>query len=342
MDFKRLKRKIYLHCKGIVYQSRLRQYRKTKDTLLKKFRVLIMMNEGGIGNAIAVTPFVQAVRMLWPAAEITILIPPGDMFENWVIPDTITSTIEDIKGKSFDHTFFPYWIWRGLPGWSDSCDLGLTHYPKIWLEKMLLKPEGLYSLDMLKKFGYRGLAPPLYVSMKKPEIGLPAADLRICLAPGGKNETQWRHKRWPYYRELTDELLKGYPEAQICIIGTREDTIEGLLQDERRIIDLRGNLTLREAAWVFKNSDLAVGNDCGPMHIADAVQTHSVVIFGPTCELKNAYSNKAVTVSADVPCRPCQYGSLIETCREPECMTKLTPGIIMESVKKIVGYIEQA
>jgi heptosyltransferase-2 len=194
---------------------------------------------------------------------------------------------------------------------------------------------------MLKKFGYRGLTPPLYVSMKTPEIKLAPADLRICLVPGGKSEAQWRHKRWPYYRELANELLKGYPEAQVCIIGTREDSIAGQLPDDQRIVDLRGNLTLCEVAWVLKNSDLAIGNDCGPMHIADAVQTHSVVIFGPTCELKNAYPNKAVVVSADVPCRPCQYGSLIETCQEPECMTKLTPEIIMENVKKLLRGIRQ-
>ena len=306
MKYQRLQRKIKLYIKGIAYQRRLRQYKKTKGLVSKNPRVLIVMNEGGVGNAVVATPFVQAVRMLWPAAEITILIPSGDIFKGWVIPDVITSSVEDIKGKVFDHTFFPYWIWHGLPGWSNCCDLGQVHYPKVWLEKILLKPEGIYYLDMLKKFGYRGPAPPLYVSMKPPEIEPAPVDLRICLVPGGKSEAQWRHKRWPYYRELANELLNNYPEAQVCIIGTREDPIEGQLPEDKRIVDLRGNLTLCEVAWVLKNSDLTIGNDCGPMHIADAVQSRSLVIFGPTCELKNAYSNKAVAVSVDVPCRPCQ------------------------------------
>ena len=189
---------------------------------------------------------------------------------------------------------------------------------------------------MLKKFGYRGLTPPLYVSMKKPEIELASVDLRICLVPGGKSEAQWRHKRWPYYGKLANELLKDYPEAHVCIIGTRADSIAGQLPDDQRIVDLRGNLTLCEVAWVLKNSDLAIGNDCGPMHIADAVQSRSLVIFGPTCELKNAYRNKVLTLSTDLTCRPCKYGSKIETCQDPQCMENISEEMIMQKIKELL------
>ena len=143
----------------------------------------------------------------------------------------------------------------------------------------------------------------------------------------------WRHKRWPYYAKLTRILLTHYPQAQICIIGTQDDDITPDLPCDPRVVDLRSCLTLRETAWLLKHANVAIGNDCGPMHIAYAVQTPSITMFGPTCELKNAPQNKGICLSMPLPCRPCQYGSLIETCLEPRCITRITPDMVMEKLE---------
>ena len=298
--------------------------------------VLVVMNTAGIGNAIEATPFVQAVRMLWPKAVITVLVPKGDLFDDWTVPDHITDSADALKDKAFDHTFFPYWNSKDIPEWAKCSSLGKIHRPKVWLGKILLKPEREYNLDMLKKFGSKGITPPLYVSVKRPDIELPKAELRIALVPGGKNENIWRHKRWPYYDRLCRSLLSEYPQAQICIIGTQEDEFPGQLPQDTRVIDLRSKLSLAQTAWVLRNTDVAVGNDCGPMHIADAVQTKSIVIFGPTCELKNSYLNKVTPVSFDLKCRPCQYGSRIETCTEPLCMENIPEKLIMQKIEELL------
>jgi ADP-heptose:LPS heptosyltransferase len=73
------------------------------------------------------------------------------------------------------------------------------------------------------------------------------------------------------------------------------------------------------------------------MHIAYAVQTPSIVIFGPTCQIKNAPAGKGLALSTDLPCRPCQYTDLLETCQDPCCMKELAPQLVMEKAEQILS-----
>ena len=104
-----------------------------------------------------------------------------------------------------------------------------------------------------------------------------------------------------------------------------------------RVIDLRNRLTLSETAWVLRHSDLAIGNDCGTMHIADAVRTPPIVIFGPTCEVKNGPVNRSVLIRLDLPCAPCQYGEQLSTCDDPVCMNGISPDIVLKQTRELLG-----
>lgn len=318
-------------------------YRKTLERRMKAGvlsgfgpNVLVVMNCGGIGNSVEGTPVVEGIRSLWPKAVITIVVPSGDLYEGWCVPDNITDSVEDIRGRSFDHSFFPYAFLSQIWPWKEICDLGEIHHPRVWLRKYFLKPEREYAMDMLKTLGYNGPVPPLYVSVKNPDIEIAVSDLRICLVPGAKKEPKWRHKRWPYYGDLAEVILAKYPDSQICVIGMKDDSFPAGSLGDSRINDLRGRLSLAESAWVLKTAHLAVGNDCGPMHIAYAVQTPSIVIFGPTCQIKNAPLNKAVALSSDLPCSPCQYNNLLETCPDPCCMKEIRPQLVMEKAEQVL------
>lgn len=105
MNTGKLKRKICLYCKGIIYRRKLIKRKRGCLSVLFPPKVLVVMNTAGIGNAIEATPFVQAVRMLWPKAVITVLVPKGDLFDDWTVPDRIITSTEEIRGCSYDHTF---------------------------------------------------------------------------------------------------------------------------------------------------------------------------------------------------------------------------------------------
>lgn len=320
--------------KSIVYTSRLKKHRKLHGVSSDMRRVLVVMNDG-IGNAVEATPLVQAVRMFWPGCEMTILTSAGDLFDDWCVPDRITGRISDIEGRRFDHTLLTYSSHWGKPQCLDVCHPGTIHRPRQYFDEVCLKPEREYNMDMIRRLGFKGHSPPLYVSIKeKPEI-LTGAALQICFAPGGKNDPRWMHKRWPYYRQLAESLLERYSDCMIYIIGTQDDDVDEGLLTLHGVRDLRGSLTLRETAGVLRDADLAVGNDCGPMHIADAAGTAGAVLFGSSCDLKNAPRNKLVSIYLDLPCRPCQYNGPI-ICQDPKCIQKLDTETVIKKIETLL------
>jgi len=328
----------YLHAarrvKYSIYKKKVKTHRK-KSKLSSNYKVLIAIRDDGIGNSIEATPLVQAVRMFWPAADITLLVPAGDLYDNWCVPDRIISNVEVIKNISYDHIFLPFYATWEIPDWLNTIDHGQIHKPSLIFGDRCLKSEREYNLDPIRKMGYKGPTPPLYISLKKPDMIDVPENRRLCILPGGRPEERWQNKKWLYYFQLAEMDINKYPDIKICIIGTAIDTVSDETLDLDRVLDFRGKLTLAETAWVLKSSDIVVGNDCGPMHIAGAVGTHGICIFGPTCELKNSPGNKIVALTIDCPCRPCQYNGPI-VCRDPKCMLKLKPELVMRCIDDIM------
>lgn len=321
--------------KRVLRRLRLQRYRRKAHRPLVSVKILVVMN-GGIGNAVFATPLVQAIRMRWPRAHITILPPKGDLFNGWCVADRVLAAGEPLYKAPFAHTFIT-WSSR-IPECTASCDLGRVHRSEGVYARWLLKPEAEQNMKTIRRLGYRGPTPPLYVSLRKPAEPIPPSSLRIALIPGGKPEHRWRHKRWPYYRPLVEALLAQYPDSRLCIIGARDDEFPGELPDAPQILDFRGRFTLRETAWVLKHCDLAIGNDCGPMHIADAVMTPSIVIFGPTCALKNGPVYRGMPLSRDAACSPCQYDPpLRDSCQDPRCMEELGVDTVLREADRTLA-----
>ncbi|MCP4685026.1 MAG: glycosyltransferase family 9 protein [bacterium] len=317
-----------------IHAGRLRKYADDGRTPSGQPSVLVVMNTG-IGNAVEATPLVQSIRTLWPKSHITIYGPGGDLFENWCVVDEVTTFPDPLSGRKFDHTFEIWAVDPPIPESEAYPEKGMIHSLP-FTGTYFLKPEREYNLDMIRKLGYRGNAPPLYVSLKRPRIEIPECKLRVSLVPGSNTDFMWRHKRWPYFTELLGNLLDAYAGVQVCIIGGPEDKFDNPYPEDSRVIDFRGRLSLSETAWLLRSSDLAIGNDCGPMHIADAAQTRSIILFGPSCELKNGPMYKSVPLSVPVPCRPCQYGELLLKCEDPRCMKELRPKLVLEQVRQML------
>ena len=299
-------------------------------SLAPQKKVLVLACCGGIGNAVEATPLVQAVRILWPNCHLTFATVSGDLFWNWCVPDRVITDPEAVKGERFNYTFAAY-LYEDLTAWKKYAELGKVHALNKWQKKWLLKPESEYYLGLLGSHGYKGGMPPCYVAVKKPAKLPPDTGRRICIAPCGKKEDMWKYKKWPYYTELIHALRDRCPDSQICIIGTKEDDI-GVEFDDQNIVDYRSVYSLSETAWLLKNSDLVIGNDCGPMHIASAVNVPSIAIFGPTCVIKNAYSGKVfMAYPKNLKCWPCQYdASRMQNCTLGECINSISPQRVLE------------
>ena len=144
--------------------------------------------------------------------------------------------------------------------------------------------------------------------------------------------SRWFFKCWPADRvaALLGRLLAaGLPVVLTAAPDEREramlDAIVAQLPREAaaRVVDLGGQLSLRELAALTARARLFVGVDSAPMHIASAMGTPAVAMFGPSSEIAWGpwrIPNRVVTSAH--PCRPCG----LDGCggsKVSECLTTL-------------------
>jgi ADP-heptose:LPS heptosyltransferase len=122
----------------------------------------------------------------------------------------------------------------------------------------------------------------------------------------------------------------------IVQLGTLDDGyIDGVT------LDLRGKTTLGEAAALLKHALCHVGTEGGLVHLAHAVGTKSVVMFGPTSVEFLGYPLNKNIVASD--CTSCWWTTkdwfiyCPRGLKEPECMNAHRAPMIVEAVKEILA-----
>jgi lipopolysaccharide heptosyltransferase II len=126
----------------------------------------------------------------------------------------------------------------------------------------------------------------------------------ISVHPGGRLPL----KRWitERYALLYDKLIEEYG-MPLIMLGSKEETAlsaDIVKNMKHKPHVLTGGLSVRELAAVLSESALFVCNDSAPMHIAAAVKTPTVAVFGPSKSIETApYGNTHRVVEKDLPCR---------------------------------------
>lgn len=152
----------------------------------------------------------------------------------------------------------------------------------------------------------------------------------IAVAPG----SVWATKRWPYYAELAAEL-----PGPVVVVGGPDEV--GLAQaivarDPSRIHSAAGALPLRASAALIELAELLVTNDSAPLHLAGAVQTPVIAIFGPTVPGFGFGPLGATDQIAEVThlnCRPCsRHGPMVCPLMHHRCMKDLEVGRVLEAI----------
>ena len=157
----------------------------------------------------------------------------------------------------------------------------------------------------------------------------------IGLAPGSTNS---RAKRWtPEGFAGLNDLIQNALGANVVILGSPGDTEVSARVTElskSKPIDLTGKTDIALAAGVLSNLDLLVSNDMGLAHLAPAVGTKTIVIFGPTNPVTTRpFSALASIMSAGVECSPC----MLRDCPiDHRCMTRITPEMVFERAKELL------
>jgi len=156
----------------------------------------------------------------------------------------------------------------------------------------------------------------------------------IALAPG----SVWPTKRWPSYDLLARELSK---RATIVIIGSRDDhelAAEIANAAGPRTIDATGKLSLLASAELIGRCAMLITNDSSPQHLASAMNTPTVTIFGPTVPQFGfgPLAERAATVGLDgLACRPCdRHGPVACPLKHWKCMRDLGVEQVISAVDR--------
>jgi heptosyltransferase-2 len=195
----------------------------------------------------------------------------------------------------------------------------------------------------------------------KPSIPIEPADREVAakLLGGSKRPTVAVHtgagwyslaRIWPTERfAQVARALIAEEGASIVVLGGPDETEQAARLVEQigyngRVLNMAGRTSIHQTAAVIERCDLFLGNDSGPMHIAAAVGTPVVAVFGPSNQAAwGPYTppgeeSKHTIVARDLPCMPCFYRGhslgLREGCGTRPCLTGLAAAPVLQACKR--------
>lgn len=108
------------------------------------------------------------------------------------------------------------------------------------------------------------------------------------------------------FKELSDKLLEN---ENACVLyfgdSSSKPLIDSLCPNSPRIVNLAGKTSLRELMSLIKKCAIFLTNDSGPMHVAAALKTPLVALFGSTNEIATGPYNHGLVIHKHVKCSPC-------------------------------------
>jgi len=149
---------------------------------------------------------------------------------------------------------------------------------------------------------------------------------------------RWNTKRWPpEHFAATADAIQDERLARVALIGGADDRAAAdavISRMQTTPVDLTGQTSPELLPALLASASLLLTNDSGPMHIAAAMNTPVVALFGPTSPLRTGpYGSTHRVLTSGVPCSPC----FSRTCRNAmplECLTIIEPKTVVNAVRE--------
>jgi len=316
-------------------------------------RVLVV-RFGALGDVVLTTPLLRAIRRASPDADITVVTgatwapllrqhPAVDAVEPFGPGDRLRDLANRLRRVRWDHRIDLHGSLRSrllrllIPGrWGSWRKPRLGRARQVWagLTAPPLPPVAEQYFAAATALGVTpdGHGPDIHPTDEDERAvdALVPPGPFIGLAPGAAHAT----KRWPgpHWAGLAELLARrGLPSV---IVGAADD--RGFVTGGPGL-DACG-IGLGPTAALLRRAAAVVANDSGLMHLATAVQTPVVALFGPTTPTLGyaPYRARAVILERDRPCRPCSvYGTAHCPMRHHRCMIDLTPEEVADAVSAI-------
>lgn len=188
--------------------------------------------------------------------------------------------------------------------------------------------------------------------VKKPEFGLRAPQesksrMRSLLASQGWDpdspwavlvpSARWPSKRWSQmgFAKLGDRLA-GSLGLQVALVGVGQDRplLEGIRGKMlNRSLNLAGSTDIPALMAMLEMAKVVVSTDSGPMHMAAALGTPVVALFGPTAPWRTGpYGTRNRVVRREMSCSPC----FRKRCATKYCMESIDPEDVFRQVELLM------
>jgi len=187
------------------------------------------------------------------------------------------------------------------------------------------------NMDVARQMGYEDDTPATKLVVPKVKNPVDVSNY-VVICPGYQKSTQhanWSNKAYPRWGEVIELIDKP-----VVVVGTEDENEDCF---EKADINMCGKTDLLQLAKILSEANGVIACDNGPAHMADAYKVPTVVLFGPTSTLKNAYYQAKIMFMPNnvVNCRPCQQNiEKMSNCKNNICMKYLEPKQIVATLNK--------
>lgn len=336
-------------------------------------RILILQS-AFLGDVILTLPLLQTVKNCFPEAQVDFLAIPaaGNILETHrditelIIYDkrgrdrgagSFLRLMQRLRRKRYDLALVPHRSIRsalltagaGIPrriGFDRSAGAFLFHqaipYPagvhEINRNLHLLTPFGIDPRQKVFPRLYFDETDALALAEWRDANAIGANDSLLAMAPG----SVWATKRWlpEEFARLADRLAGQH--RVVLVGGPADSAVVAEIQKlaTSKPLSAAGQLTPRQSALLIRNCRLLVSNDSAPMHLAVAVGTPVVAIFGATVPAFGFYpygDRDRVVEITGLSCRPCGiHGGQQCPIGTFVCMKEIRAETVYEAVKAVL------
>ena len=334
---------------------------------------ILVRGTNWIGDAVMTIPAIRELRRSFPDAQLTLqtrtgtkgVLQQSGLFDEVITPDGLIEQIRAIRQRHFDLAIiFPnsfssaFAVWAGgvkksfgyasenrsflltdpvqIPEWKDT-----RHEVYYYLELVSAAQKAFFGRSIEPD----SIEPRLDVGKAAREnardilrrLGAVTTQKTVAIAAGSTNS---RAKRWipERFAQLNDRL-RAELNCNVVLMGSpddREVSHEVASLASHPPFDLTGETNIETATAILGEIDLLISNDMGLAHLAPAVGTETIVIFGPTNQLTTRpFSDRASIVSANVECAPC----MLRDCPiDHRCMTRVSVDEVFVKAKEKLHF----
>ncbi|MBN2097717.1 MAG: lipopolysaccharide heptosyltransferase II [Candidatus Omnitrophica bacterium] len=340
---------------------------KVYEQVQKSLKILVI-KLSALGDLILAVPTLRALREKFPQSKITVLVgrPYRAILENCPYINQI------FELDSTKRTYQPIWAISALlrPEVFDfAVDLQNNRRSHLLsylsgISKRYGYANGKFSFLLNKKIKDSGeaLSPIRHQGRTLKLLGIESVKEELELWPQEKDESwaqdflqkhrrqktaplvginleasfTWPTKRWPMENlaEFLDQLQESGIEAVITGKKESSEQADRLGQLTRySFINALGQTQVMQLACLIKRCNVYITSDSAPLHIAYAMRTPVVALFGPTDPKRHALdSARQVIIQKQLPCVPCYK----RHCREHSCMKQISAAEVFAAVKRLL------